>query len=159
MKPTKITFEQLETLRARNFRLLPELRISTDEEALQFIREVGFALLWVSKDQFLVPSLSNAYATGREGWGWWEWKQVLPEKKACYYAKVLRHKGTFVSWEYFPYFYAVFANQRSYEEEWQDGLLNPVQKRVLDILSKQGPLMTRELRLAYGPPGKINTRL
>ncbi len=29
---------------------------------------------------------------------------------------------------------------------------------MLDILANNGPLMTKELRLAYGPPGKGNTR-
>ncbi len=155
----KITLAAVEAFRARSFRLLPGLRVRTEPQALEFIRQAGIVLLWVPGEQLNLPCLSAAYPQGGKDFGWWPWKQTLPEKKACYYAKILRHKGTFLSWDIFPCFQAVYANRQPYEEEWRAGLLPRVQKRLLDILTTQGPLMTKELRLAYGPPGKANTRL
>jgi hypothetical protein len=158
MRKEQISLESLEAYRSRTFHLLPSLRIGTEKKALDFIREAGFLLLWVSKEQLSLPSLSGAYSPGGEDWGWWEWKQTLPEKKACFYAKILRRKGTFISWEMFPCFYAVYGSRASHAEEWRAGLLDRAQKRVLDILEHEGPLMMKELRLAFGPPSKDNTR-
>jgi len=158
MPNRKVSLASLEAYRSRTFHLLPELRVGTEKEALDFIGEAGFALLWVSGEQLNLPSLSGAYPPKRKDWGWWNWKQTLPEKKACYYAKILRHKGTFISWDFFPCFYAVYAARRSYQEEWRAGLLDRVHKRLLEILTGAGPMMMKELRLAYGPPGKENTR-
>lgn len=153
-----IPLSALEAYRTRSFHLSDDLRVGTEEAALDFVNESGFVLLWTSGGQLNYPSLSAAYPPGGS-WGWWDWKQLLPARKACYYAKVLRHKGTFISWDYLPCFYAVYSPRRSYEDEWQDGVLDRSHKRVLDILAHQGPLMTKELRLAFGPPGKANTRL
>jgi len=158
MQSGRIPLPALETYRARSFRLLPGLRVSREEQALEFIQQTGFLLLWVSGKQLNLPSLSGAYPPRRKDWAWWNWKQALPERKACYYAKILRHKGTFLSWDIFPCFYAVYASRLPYEEEWWAGLLDRTHKRLLDILAEQGPLMSRELRLAYAPPGKDNTR-
>ena len=155
----QISYAALEAYRARTFHLAPALRLASEADALAFINASGFALLWIAGEEFPLPTLSAAYSPSLAGWGWWDWKQTLPNKKACFYAKILRHKGTFLSWDYFPYFYSVYASPLSIEEEWQAGTLDRTQKRLLDILSEQGPLMTKELRLAYGSPSKANTRL
>ena len=159
MSKAKITLTQLESLRARNFHIAPGLRIKDEQQALDFIEQAGFLFLWLSDPSLNLPSLSKAYVSAKGDWGWWEWKQTLPERKACFYAKVLRHKGTFISWSLFPCFYAIYAPHLSYEEEWQAGLLPRPHKRVLEILREQGPLQTKELRLAFGPPRKENTRI
>jgi hypothetical protein len=148
----------LEAFRERTFRRKSGLRVTTEEQALEFIRQAGFVFLLFPKEQLDFPSLSCAYPPRRKDWPWWNWKQTLPEKKACYYAKVLRRKGTFISWRFFPAFYAVYGGRDSYEQQWRAGLLDRTQKRLLEILERDGPLMTKELRLAYGPPGKENTR-
>lgn len=159
MPTTVISIEALEDYRARSFHVREDLRIGTEEAALDFVRELGFALLWTSGEQLNLPSLSAAYVKGNTWGSWWDWKQVLPAKKACFYSKILRHKGTFISWEYLPCFYAVYSPQRSYEEEWQDGVLDRSHKRILDALATQGPMMTKDVRLAFGPPSKKNTQL
>ncbi len=97
-------------------------------------------------------------ATGRDWSVWWDWKQTLPEKQACYYAKLLRNRGVFVSWRWFPQFYAAQAEGRPYWRLYRDGLLSQTEKRLLDLLEERGPMMTRHLRLAYGPRSKENTR-
>lgn len=155
---TAISMAQLEAYRAGKFHLRRELRVGSEAQALEFIEEAGFVLLWVSGEQLNLPSLSGAYPPQRGDWQWWQWKQTLPNRKACFYAKILRHKGTFISWRFFPAFYSVYASRFSYEEEWQAGLLDRTQKRLLDLLREQDGLMTKELRLAYGPSSKENTR-
>jgi len=144
-----VSWERLEAYRLRSFHLLPKLRIKTESQALDFINQTGFLLLWTSREQLDLPSLSAAYPPARNDEGWWYWKQTLPEKQACYYAKVLQGKGTFISWEYFPYFYACYRQEQELSEP---------ARRMLKIISGQGPLLTKELRLAFGEPDPKNTR-
>ncbi len=155
MKQLSITLAQLERLRAYRWRTDPARRISTEQGALRLITELGFVLLMpIGKEE--LPSIHQA--TGGQ-WGiWWDWKQTLPERKACYYAKVIRRRGTFISWDWFPAFYRAYADPRPYWRQYREGLLDREEKQVLDLLQEQGPLMTRELRLAFGPRSKQNTR-
>jgi hypothetical protein len=103
--------------------------------------------------------LPSIHAATRGQWTWWDWKQTLPERKACYYAKVLRHRGTFIDWKWFPHFYTAYADPRPHWRLYRDGLLDRTERRILELLEEHGPLMTRELRLLFGERSKQNTRL
>jgi hypothetical protein len=155
MTAPEITFEEVEGLRAFHWRLAPTRRLTRESEAIRFIEDQGFVLLMPIRGAEL-PSVRGATAGD---WGtWWDWKQTLPERRACYYAKILRRRGTFISWEWFPRFYAAYADPRPYRRQYREGLLSRDEKRILDLLESQGPLMTRELRLTFGPRSKENTR-
>jgi hypothetical protein len=150
-----IALGDIERLRAHRWRTQPSRRIASERGALRLIEELGFVLL-VSIGDGEMPSIHGA--AGGE-WGvWWDWKQTLPERKACYYAKVIRRRGTFISWDWFPRLYAAYADPRPYWRLYRDGLLDRAEKQVLDLLSDHGPMMTRELRLEFGPRSKENTR-
>jgi hypothetical protein len=161
-----LTVKDLERLRAHNFRQVAGRYVHTEAEALAFISEVGFvSLINLSETEF--PSLQMA--DDREDWGdyeertlgakwWWAWKQTLPARKACYYAKILRGRGTFISWRYLPYFIAAYGSGRDLEFDYRRGLVPRADKRVMDLLSERGPMDTRRLRLAYAPPSRENTR-
>jgi len=147
--------DEIEALRAIHWRLAPERRVTRESEAVRFIEEQGFLLLMPIHGAEL-PSIHGATAGD---WGtWWDWKQTLPERKACYYAKILRRRGTFLSWEWFPRFYAAYADPRPYWRQYREGLISRDEKRLLDLLEREGPMMTRDLRLAFGPRSKENTR-
>ncbi|MCJ7749920.1 MAG: hypothetical protein MUQ65_02320, partial [Armatimonadetes bacterium] len=156
MQCREVSLAQVDSLRAHLWRTAPSRHISTERSALRFIEELGFVLLMPITGADL-PSIHQA--AGGE-WGvWWDWKQTLPERKACCYAKLLRRRGTFISWEWFPCFYAAYADPRPYGRQYREGLLDRAEKQILDLLADRGPLMTREVRLAFGPRSKENTRL
>jgi hypothetical protein len=150
----RISWDEVEALRAHRWRTARGRRVSTEEDALRFIKELGFVLLMPISGAEL-PSIHTA---ARRDWIWWDWKQTLPERKACYYAKVLRRRGTFISWDWFPRFYRAYADPRPYWRLYRDGLLDRAEKQILDLLANRGPMMTREIRLAFGPRSKENTR-
>jgi len=149
-----VTSQELERQRARNYRRLPALKVNGEEEAVRFIEECGFLLLFSVRGVEL-PDLWQATATRGEAW---HWKETLPGAKKCAYGKVLRRKGTFISWEYFPGFMAAYGSPNSYLQDYRAGLLNQVEKQILETLEERGPLLTRELRRAIGLPGKAGTR-
>jgi len=154
MAPRETTLKEIEDVRARLWRTVPGRQIAGESGALRFIRELGFVLLMPISGTEL-PSLRRA---ARDGWSWWDWKQTLPGRKACYYAKILRRRGTFVSWDWYPFFHAAYAERRSYRRLYRDGLLSREEKLILDLLADRGPLMTGDIRLAFGAPSKQNTR-
>lgn len=145
---------EIEELRAERWRSAPPRQIEDERGALRLIRELGFLLLMPISG----AELPNLHQATRREWSWWDWKQTLPGRKACYYAKLLRRRGTFVSWSWFPTFRAAYADPRPYQRLYRDGLLGQEEKQILDLLAERGPMMTFDLRLAFGPRSKQNTR-
>ncbi|HEX2988219.1 MAG TPA: hypothetical protein VHS06_08630, partial [Chloroflexota bacterium] len=87
-------------LRKRRFRQTCDTRCRSERDALAFVNELGFCGLIDSVDAD-IPNLRQASVEPYEDpWGevpariWWDVKQTLPARKACYYAKVLRGRGT-----------------------------------------------------------------
>ena len=151
----QLTLRQIEQARAHHWRTDPARHVQDERGALRFVREQGFVILMPITGSEL-PSIHRA-AGG--SWGtWWDWKQTLPERRACFYSHLLRRRGTFISWEWFPVFYAAYAEGKTAQQLFRDGLLDRAEKQVLDLLAERGPLLTRELRRAYAPSSKENTR-
>jgi len=154
MAQRHISLNDIARIRSHRWRTDPARQIASERGAVRLISELGFVLLMPISGAEL-PSIHTAT---RDPWSWWDWKQTLPERKACYYAKVLRRRGTFVAWEWFPAFCAAYADPRPYWRQYREGLLTREEKQILDLLDERGPLMTREIRLAFGSRSKQNTR-
>ncbi len=149
MPSLSLTAAQLEEMRQGKRRLHSGLRISTDEQAAEYIAERGFVPL-APLPHLALPSLSEADI--REPWpgydisdGAWHWKETLPAAKLCAYQKLFRNRGIFISWRLFPSFYLLYGPQDSYEENYQAGALERMAYRVLQIIEKEGPLSSRDL--------------
>lgn len=168
MKPAASpTVRELERLRRRSFRQVRGLHVKTEADAAEFIDDLGFVLLMSIGDAPL-PNLADANPTER-GWSdyhnmtlnarwWWAWKQTLPGARKCYQARLLRARPTFLSWRWFPAFYAAYSTGRDYEDAYHAGLLSRAEKRILDLLADRGPLATRAVRRAFGPVCKPISR-
>ena len=154
MGPNEYRLAEIERIRSYLWRTQPSRQISDEQGALRLIRELGFVLL-MSISGAELPNIHRA--TARE-WSWWDWKQTLPGRKACYYAHILRGRGTFVSWHWFPFFHAAYGDSRPYQRLFREGLLDRDEKRMLDMLEENGPMMTSEIRVAFAPRSKQNTR-
>jgi len=162
-----ISLDELTRLRRTNYRQEEGTRLRTEDDALDFINELGFAWLIDLSDADL-PSLHKAALESYERPGakwhdqiarsWWDSKQTLTGRKACYYSKVLRARGTFISWECFPLFYSVYATGNEYEEDYRRGLISRDEKRILDLIAEQPEISSRDLRRRFGSQGKDVTR-
>ena len=134
-----MTKEKIENLRNRKWRTRRDLRVTTEEQALHFIDDVGFCFAFASgiiagtrqslaraaKDTFgdnLLPSLWEAVCGVPGGipalhshhdpyiGPVWNWKDSLPLKKKVFYGKILKQKPTFISLRMLPFFYALFGS-------------------------------------------------
>ncbi|NTW08011.1 MAG: winged helix DNA-binding domain-containing protein [Anaerolineaceae bacterium] len=145
--------------REQTYRISARGMLHTPEEARNFIDERGFIFFWPVKGIDL-PSLWVAAAGDRPvpdehddpGHKTWGWKDNGLGKHLWYYAKVLRHKGTFISLALIPYFYALSPNYGDPEEDYllqyQEGTLTSECKQVFEALLREGPLDTISLKKA-----------
>jgi hypothetical protein len=124
-------------------------KIRTDSQAAAFVNQRGFLLLMPIAGLPL-PSLSAADAA--EPWkGFnitdraWNWKETLPEAKICAYAKLIRKRGTFISWRLYPAFLKVYGPDGDADYEFENGRLERAELDLYRIVEAYGPLDSREL--------------
>ncbi len=154
--PTK---RDLLAQREARYRRRMNLRVTTKEEAIEFVNDVGFCFLFPIQGVEM-PSLWDAIAgrkvrtsskhSGYEIERTWGWKDDALDKKQWYYGKLIRHKATLVSLDFLPNFYALSENYGDYEhdylEEYRVGQLTAEAKQVYEALLKHGALDAVRLR-------------
>lgn len=157
--------ERLKDYRLHTFRLAPGLQLKNHHEAVSFLNERSYIFFWPIS-QVNLPSLWTATAGDRPvadahddpGHITWNWKDSLLGQKAWYYAKVLRKKGTMISMQMLPNFYALSENYGSPEEDYltiyEQGRLTLEEKLIYEALLDNGPLDTLALRKA----ARMNSR-
>lgn len=150
----------LTRLRDRRFRRHPALRVRGERTALAFVDEVGLCSTFYRFPDG-VPCLWEA-VVGRASPRWprhshhdagvgltWTLKDALPAARRVYYGKLLRGRPMLVALDLFPAFYALVRGRqraRDYLEEYAAGRLGHTAKRLMDVLVKEHPLYTRDLR-------------
>jgi hypothetical protein len=157
MKP--LTKHAVIDRREARYRRRIDLRVTTQEQAVAFVDDVGFCFLFPIQGVEM-PSLWDAIAgrvvkttskhSGYEIERTWGWKDESLNKKQWYYGKLVRHKATLVSLDFLPNFYALSANYGDYEhdylEEYRIGQLTAEAKQVYEALLKHGALDAVRLR-------------
>ncbi len=151
--------------RRGTFRLQPAARLTSAEEALEFVAARGFVYFWPIKG-VLYPSLWTAVAGDRPvasehddpGHVTWGWKDGMLDQGRWYYAKVLRGRATMISLEIAPNFYALSENygepDQDYLEQYLAGQLSQAAKAIYEALLTEGPLDTVTLRKTIRMTGK-----
>jgi len=154
-----IDLKKLNTHRTWTFNLPPSKRLSSQPQALTFVKQRGFVYFWPIKG-IDMPNLWTAVAGDRPvadkhddpGHITWRWKDNALDKKIWYYAKVLRKKATMISLDIAPYFYALSENYGSPEEDYlltyEEGRMTQASKQVYETLLNEGAMNTLDLRKA-----------
>jgi hypothetical protein len=149
-----VDLEALERARDATFRRTPGRRVRGETTALRFINEAGFCTafskrvnlpcLWVAicgrRNPRMPVRTHHDYGIGLT----WELKDTLPEKRLVFYGRVFRRLPGFVSLEYLPHFYRLFAPQSPLSGE-----LPQAARPILDRLRTHPHQSTAQLRL-YG---------
>lgn len=154
-----LTKHDLIDAREKRYRRRMDLRVTTQEQAIEFVGDVGFCFLFPIQGVEM-PSLWDAIAgrvvkttnkhSGYEIERTWGWKDESLDQKQWYYGKLIRHKATLVSLDFLPNFYALSENYGDYEhdylEEYRIGQLTAEAKQVYEALLKHGALDAVRLR-------------
>ena len=154
--PTK---SSLLAARENRYRRRMNLRLTSLEQAVQFVNDVGFCFLFpIQKVE--MPSLWDAIAgrvvktypdhKGYEIERTWGWKDQALDQKIWYYGKLIRDKATLISLDFLPNFYALSENFGDYEhdylEEYRTGQLTSEARQVYEALLRHGALDAVRLR-------------
>jgi hypothetical protein len=143
------TIAQLAAKRAQLNCLDNGAKITDDAGACQFIRERGFVML-MPLAELSLPSLSAAdEAEPWEGFGVtdraWAWKETLPGRKLCAYSKLFQGRGTFIDWRLYASFLKVYGPDGDIDYEYENGLVNRVDRDLYRLVERFGPIDSREL--------------
>jgi len=156
-----ISRQALESYRALTYRHLPEKRIKSQQQAVDFVNDRGFIFFWPIKGAEL-PSLWGAVVGNRPvpdnhddpGHITWQWKDALLGKKKWYYARILRHRNTIISLKLLNHFYALSPNlgepEQDFTDQYAQGKISLQEKRIFETLLNDGPLDTLLLRKNSG---------
>ena len=154
---TTISQEELQAYRKETFRLTPDRKLRTAEDAVTFVKERGFVYFWPIKG-IALPSLWAAVAGDRHvadahddpGHVTWGWKDDALGKRIWYYGKILRKKATMIDLDVAPYFYALSENYGDPEEDvliqYHEGHLTLEAKAIFEAILDNGPLDTVAIR-------------
>jgi hypothetical protein len=154
-----LTKQDLLAAREIRYRRRMNLRITSPEQAVKFVNDVGFCFLFPIQNVEM-PSLWDAIAgrvvrtypnhSGYEIERTWGWKDESLDKKWWYYGKLIRAKATLISLDFLPNFYALSENfgdfEHDYLEEYKTGQLTAEAKQVYEALLRNGALDAVRLR-------------
>ncbi len=156
---TSLTKHDLLAAREIRYRRRMNLRVTTQQQAIEFVKDMGFCFLFPIQ-KLEMPSLWDAIAgrvvktypdhKGYEIERTWGWKDESLDKKWWYYGKLLRDKATLISLDFLPNFYALSENfgdfEHDYLEEYKTGQITSEAKQVYEALLKNGALDAVRLR-------------
>lgn len=156
----------IEAYRTHTYRSDPSRRLRSVGDALAFVEQRGFVMLWPLRD-LEMPSLWCAAAGDRPvadahddpGHITWGWKDEMLDQRRWYYGKLLRGKATVVALRELPHFYALsprLADLDDYRQAYHDGQLSHEARRVADVLLREGAQDTIELRQKSGLSGSAH---
>lgn len=144
--------------RAERYRRRMDMRVTSPEQAVEFVNDVGFCFLFPIQN-IEMPSLWDAVAgrivktsnkhSGYEIERTWGWKDQSLGKKWWYYGKLLCKRATLVSLGFLPVFYALssnFGGDEDYLQDYEAGQLGWQAKNILEALLRNGALDTVRLR-------------
>jgi DNA glycosylase AlkZ-like len=155
----QLSLEHLNAYRAQTFRTAPGKRLTSREEAVEFVKQRGFVYFWPISG-IVLPSLWAAVAGDRPvaddhddpGHATWGWKDSLLGQRQWYYAKVLRKRATMIAFDAAPYFYALSENYGAPDEDYltlyEQGRMPLETRTVYEVVLDKGPIDTVALRKA-----------
>lgn len=135
---------------------LKEYKISTYDEAINVIKEVGFLPLSSLIPNY--PSLDSI--TPKEQWHTgsefdpWMWRAQFPEDGAAAYGKFVKKKSVLISADLLPIIRAIVGSKRSVKERYQDGLVSREALELFSLICEDEGIDTRVLRVKAGMKDK-----
>jgi hypothetical protein len=157
---TDLDAATLTGLRERRFRHRPALRVRGPRSALAFVADVGFCSTFYRFPEGVACLWEAVVGRARPRWPrrshhdagvglTWDLKDRLPAARHVYYGKLLNARPLLVALDLFPAFYALVRGRqraRDYRTEYAAGHLSLTARRLMDVLIREHPLFTRDLR-------------
>ena len=131
---------------------MPQPRIHNAMELEALVQQMGFLPFFF----YAIPNFSIEEFTPSRYWfvegvdGPWEWRMELARRGVVAYGKLFAKKAGLVSREWYP----DLANYRrggyDFDARYEDGLASHREKRVMDVLLREGPTLSKDLKRLAG---------
>lgn len=85
--------------------------------------------------------------------GPWEWREAVADGGRIAYGKLFRAKAGFVSLAWYPDLCNHRRGGRTFGMRYQQGEIPRAERDIMALLAQNGPMLTRDLRAAFGTKG------
>ena len=128
----------------------PRIHNAMELEAL--VQQMGFLPFFACS----VPHFSIEEFTPSRFWfvegvdGPWEWRMELAHRGVVAYGKLFSKKAGLVSREWYPDLANYRRNGYDFDSRYEEGLASYREKRVMDVLLREGPTLSKDLKRLAG---------
>ncbi len=130
--------------------LKPEITSAMELEAL--VQQMGFLPFFLCP----LPNFSIEEFTPSRYWfvegveGPWEWRMELARRGVVAYGKLFSKKAGLVSREWYPDLANYRRNGYDFDSRYEEGLASYREKRIMDVLLREGPTLSKGLKRLAG---------
>ena len=131
---------------------MPQPRIHNAMELEALVQQMGFLPFFF----YAIPNFSIEEFTPSRYWfvegveGPWEWRIELARRGVVAYGKLFAKKAGLVSREWYPDLANYRRNGYDFDARYEDGLASHKEKRVMDVLLREGPTLSKDLKRLAG---------
>ena len=131
---------------------MPQPKIHNAAELETLVQQMGFLPFFSCG----VPNFSIEEFTPSRYWfvdgveGPWEWRMELARRGVVAYGKLFAKKAGLVSREWYPDLANHRRNGYDFDARYEDGLASHREKRVMDVLLREGPTLSKDLKRLAG---------
>ena len=131
---------------------MPQPEIHSTIELETLVRQMGFLPFF----SYAISNFSIEEFTPSRCWfvdgvdGPWEWRMELSRRGVVAYGKLFAKKAGLVSREWYPDLANYRRNGYDFDARYEDGLASHREKRVMDVLLREGPTLSRDLKRLAG---------
>lgn len=87
--------------------------------------------------------------------GPWEWRMEVARRGNAAYGKFFNKKAGLVSREWFPDLANYRRDGYDFDARYEDGKAGFKEKRIMDVLLREGPMLSKDLKRATGFEGEL----
>ena len=124
--------------------------IKTKKDLIRAIEKYGFLPFFCNSiDGFSIEEhvTSDCWYTSSDGeWKAWDWKGPVIRETSCAYGKFFENKAAYISPEWFPEFANYRRDGYDFDARYDDGLARYSDKELYDLLDKNAPIISKELK-------------
>lgn len=131
---------------------MPHPRIHNAMELEALVQQIGFLPFF----SCAIPNFSIEEFTPSRYWfvegveGPWEWRMELARRGVVAYGKLFAKKAGLVSREWYPDLANYRRDGYDFDARYEDGLASHKEKRVMDVLLREGPTLSKDLKRLAG---------
>lgn len=131
---------------------MPQPRIHNAMELEALVQQIGFLPFF----SCAIPNFSIEAFTPSRYWfvegvdGPWEWRMELARRGVVAYGKLFAKKAGLVSREWYPDLANYRRNGYDFDARYEDGLATHREKCVMDVLLREGPTLSKDLKRLAG---------